>query len=398
MAKSSASFYFTKIDPDYTVKGSRDPLALQVLWQHQGKKLISYLSTVSSNIHDFQIFCLAHYFYEREADVKFAKFFMRFEQLMAYVRCDPAFSGLGFNGIEAARKRLAESSRISVSNTAEDNILSNQRAYGIWGKYARPFNDIGFVKKENFRDVFDSKINSIVEKEQIFKIVNKVLKNNQCIFNVTELAVCKQLLIITKKEVEFYTTNILMVNSSNPYQNILFDFVSKNKLPKEFNLYDFINAFSKSLSADNLILKNILKETIITEQLISPINQIFRYIQTKPIWNKSEILKDTYINQCKHAVNYLFTDDSEQNKIKNQLIQTLQKDNWNLMIDLIEKNKEVTDWRGGSPWMTIQKNLIEVHHAEGGFMNPGYDPNYYYTNGYFIDIYLSLYRQINDPK
>ena len=398
MAKSSASFYFTKIDPDYTVKGSRDPLALQVLWQHQGKKLISYLSTVSSNIHDFQIFCLAHYFYEREADVKFAKFFMRFEQLMAYVRCDPAFSGLGFNGIEAARKRLAESSRISLSNAAEDNILSNQRAYGIWGKYARPFNDIGFVKKENFRDVFYNKINAIVEKEQIIKIVNKVLKNNQSNFNVSELSVFKQLLSITKKEVEFYTTNILMVNSSNPYQNVLFDFVSKNKLPKEFNLYEFVNAFSKSLSADNLILKNILKETIITEQLISPINQIFRYIQTKPIWNKSEILKDTYINQCKHAVNYLFTDDSEQNKIKNQLIQTLQKDNWNLMIDLIEKNKEVTDWRGGSPWMTIQKNLIEVHHAEGGFMNPGYDPNYYYTNGYFIDIYLSLYRQINDPK
>ena len=398
MAKTFASFYFTKIDPDYSVKGSRDPLALQVLWQHQGKKLIPYLSTVSSNIQDFQIFCLAHYFYEREADVNFPKFFMRFEQLMAYVRCDSEFSGIGFTGIEAARKRLTESSRISVSNTAEDNILSNQRAYGIWGKYARPFNDIGFVKKENFRDVFDSKINSIVEKEQIFKIVNKVLKNNQCIFNVTELAVCKQLLIITKKEVEFYTTNILMVNSSNPYQNILFDFVSKNKLPKEFNLYDFINAFSKSLSADNLILKNILKETIITEQLISPINQIFRYIQTKPIWNKSEILKDTYINQCKHAVNYLFTDDSEQNKIKNQFIQTLQKDNWNLMIDLIEKNKEVTDWRGGSPWMTIQKNIVEVHHADGGFVNPDYDPNSYYTNGYFIDTYLSLYRQINAPK
>ncbi len=189
-----------------------------------------------------------------------------------------------------------------------------------------------------------------------------------------------------------------MVNSSNPYQNVLFDFVSKNKLPKEFNLYDFINAFSKSISADHLNLKNILKETIITEQLISPVNQIFRYIQTKPIWNKSEILKDEYINQCKHVVNYLFTDDSEQNKIKNGFAQTLQKDNWSLIVDLIEKNKEVTDWRGGSPWMTIQNNLVEVHHADGGFVNPDYDPNSYYTNGYFIDTYLSLYRQINAPK
>ncbi len=398
MTKTSASFYFTKIDPDYSVKGSRDPLALQVLWQHQGKKLIPNLSTVSSNIHDFQIFCLAHYFYEREADVQFAKFFMRFEQLMAYVRCDAAFSGLGFNGIEAARKRLAESSRISVSNNSADNILSNQRAYGIWGKYARPFNDIGFVKKENFRDVFDNKINAIVEKDQILKIVNKVLKNNQGYFNVAELSVCKQLLSITKKEVEFYTTNILMVNISMPYQNVLFDFVRKNKLPKEFNLYEFINAFSKSLSADNLNLKNILKETVITEQLISPINQIFRYIQTKPLWNKSEILKDKYINQCKHAVNYFFIDDSEHNKIKNAFIQTLQKDNWSLIIDLIEKNIEVTNWRGGSPWMTHNNNLIEVHHSEGGFMNPAFDPVSSNTNGYFIDTYLSLYRQINTSK
>ncbi|RYZ27079.1 MAG: hypothetical protein EOO10_13770, partial [Chitinophagaceae bacterium] len=105
MTPSSPQFYFTRQDRDYAVKGSRDPLGFQVLWQHQARSLIPYLSTVSGNVRDFQIMCLAYYFYGREADTHFVPFFLRFEQLMAYARYEEG--GLGFNGVDRVRQKIA---------------------------------------------------------------------------------------------------------------------------------------------------------------------------------------------------------------------------------------------------------------------------------------------------
>ena len=120
-------YYFTEQDPDYAIKGSRDPLGLQVIWQKEAKKLIPYLSTVSGNLHDFQILCLAYFLYGKPADSDFPKFFLRFEQVMAYVRFS-FFEDSGFNGINRVRKKIADSNKVSISNKTGDEILSNQRA------------------------------------------------------------------------------------------------------------------------------------------------------------------------------------------------------------------------------------------------------------------------------
>jgi hypothetical protein len=394
MPRNQSFYFFTKEDPDYQVKGSRDPLALQVLWQQQGKKLLPYLSTVSSNAHDFQILCLAYYFYEREPDAQFINFFLRFEQLMAYARYLSPIAKGGFNGIEAVRKRLSEKTRISVSNTAEDNILSNQRIYGIWGKYSRPFRDIGFLHQPDFREVFDDKINQMKENKNILAAVKKILHQRKCYFTEEELGFCQQLFIITKKERQFYRKNILLVNQPDAYQNRLFHFLNSNSHPDTLNLYPFIRAFKKTIPKEDIHFHQTLNEIIATEQIISPVNHIFRYLQTKPIWEKTELLKDKYIDQCKYDSGYRFSPDNEANRIKNNLAETLQKNNWDLILELIKKNEEVTEWRGGSPWISVNKNLLEVHHAEGGFKNPDYDPQKNYSNGYFIDSYLRLFNQI----
>ena len=81
-------YFITEQDPDYTVKGSRDPLGFQVIWQEAGRKLIPFLSTVSNNIKDFQILCIG-YALKKDMNIQdkdFEPFFIRFEQLMAYTR------------------------------------------------------------------------------------------------------------------------------------------------------------------------------------------------------------------------------------------------------------------------------------------------------------------------
>jgi hypothetical protein len=389
-----AQFYFSKIDPDYSIKGSRDPLALQVLWQHQAKKLIPFLSTVSGNLRDFQILCLAYHFYGKEPDNSFVRFFLRFEQLMGYVRLLAGHGG--FNGIESVKRKLNEGTKVSVSNTTEDEILSNQRAYGIWGKYNRPFQDIGFTKRSSFLDLFNEKINSIPERDSAINIVNKVKANvnGRTRFDISELEGMKALLNLSSKERKFYTEAILKVDEANPYQNELFQFVTNTTLPDELDLYPFLKSFSKSIPERNSHLKTILDETGFTERILCPVNRIFRYLQTKPLWEKAEILKSSYVNKCKQRVGYVFHGGTEECKIKNQFAQTLAKDNWSLVLDLVNRNKDVTEWRNGAPWITCKNDLLEVHHSEGGSQDPDFDPKKDFDNGYFLDTYLNLYRQM----
>ena len=52
-------YFLTEKDPNYSVKGSRDPLGFQVIWQAAGRRLIPYLSTVSITVMDFQILSIA---------------------------------------------------------------------------------------------------------------------------------------------------------------------------------------------------------------------------------------------------------------------------------------------------------------------------------------------------
>lgn len=400
MAGKFSQFYFTKEDPDYSIKGSRDPLGFQVLWQHQGRKLIPYLSTVSMNLQDFQILCLAYYLYGTEPDNHFVRFFLRFEQLMAYTRFNPSNTNEGFNGVDKVRKKLNESNRISISNSVEDDILSNQRAYGIWGKYNRPFQDINFTKHESFIPIFSEKIEQLQEKADALKIISKIINNRTTAsrFDILELSCLKPLLDFTKREKIFYTDLILKVNGANPFQNELFHFVSKNQLPSTFDLYPFLKSFGKTLGISNENLKNLLNEIAYTEKILSPLNHIFRYLQTKPLWLKQELIKDHYIKNCKHNLKYGFLGGTEDCKIKNQLIQTLNKDNWGLVEDLVSRNREVSEWREGAPWVSINKDSLEVYHAEGGFQDPDYNPDVNFDNGYFIDTYIRLYRQIKGNR
>ena len=81
-------YFITEQDPNYSIKGSRDPLGFQVVWQAAGRKLIPHLSTVSNNIKDFQILSLSYALKKRLSieDKQFESFFLRFEQMMAYTR------------------------------------------------------------------------------------------------------------------------------------------------------------------------------------------------------------------------------------------------------------------------------------------------------------------------
>ena len=219
------------------------------------------------------------------------------------------------------------------------------------------------------------------------------MSNNQSRFNIDELECLKILLNFTKTEKSFYQDLILKIELANSYQNQLYHFISNNSFPKDLDLYPFLEFFSSELSQDDGELISILKDIECTEKVLCPLNRIFRYLQTKPIWERNEIINDEYISVFKNPLDYIFEGGNEECKIKNHLNQSMKKDNWGLIEDLAVKNKEVTEWRGGAPWITINDNLLEVHHAEGGYYNPEFDPEKDFDNDYFLRTYFNLYRQ-----
>ena len=63
MPKPAFDYFFTAQDNDFILKGARDPLGFQIIWQNTARQLIPYLNTVCGNLRDWQILCLGHALY-----------------------------------------------------------------------------------------------------------------------------------------------------------------------------------------------------------------------------------------------------------------------------------------------------------------------------------------------
>jgi hypothetical protein len=389
MNQTTINYYFTHPDPDYTIKGSRDPLGFQVIWQHQAKKLIPFLSTVSGNLRDFQVLSLAHFLYGN-VDSAFMPFFIRFEQLMAYARFQNGETQ--FNGTRKVAAVLnSGSSTINLSTNNKDQILTNQRAYGIWGKYNRPFTEIRVLMQPDFRPIYESKIESLPNNSNFGRLMDKIRNKESIRLPIEELEAVNQVFEYTKEEIDFYRRNLLLVREPLRLQNKLHQFFQANDTLGDF--YPRLHAIRNYFPEDEE-LKNVIKEIEATEKILSPLSRIFRHIQSKPIWTKAEISDDQYIIQCRLEENFIFPLTSEHSKTKQELSLLFRQSNWDLILGLVERNRKVTNERGGAAWVSNRSEIVEVHYSDGAETNADYDPNVHIDNDYFFGTYTSLFNQI----
>ncbi|MFM1744546.1 MAG: hypothetical protein RLZZ630_483 [Bacteroidota bacterium] len=386
-------YFITSPDPDYMPKGSRDPLGLQVIWQHQGKKIIPFLSTVSFSVRDFQILCMARFLYGDKQDSGWPKFFLRFEQLMGYVRA-LRYPDMGFNGVERVRFRMAESNRYPVSNSPTDEIMSNQRPYGIWGKYIRPFIDIGFDRDEAFESVYKEKMIELLADPEIKRLISKVQTGERFYVERDSLPSLYPLFDKTPAERDFLLRKIICRDEEGAFQNRLYDFVKTATLPKEFMLYPFLRDFISFLNKDESALRFTLEEHIQTERVLSPISTVFRYLQTKPTWYRDDIERDEYITNCNRKTNCSFLSTEMHARFLNEQALLLGGSNWDLVKGLARRNAEVAGWRGGAAWIEINNDQLEVRHAEGALQKSEYDPEINHEHPYFISTFTNLFQQL----
>ncbi len=184
---SEGIFFFTDVDPEAALKDSRDPLGLQPIWSHFGRKLVGNLTTVTTSVRGFTTLLLGHWVAEQLVEsgkipaAEYIQPFLRFEQLAAYSRFawaaqtgDPANT---IRGIRRVEGRFAEGKgRIRIAADRDGQILSNQKTYGLWGLYSVAAESSGLLRPK--RDGVSPRALDFLEK-RILPIIDTEVKGGR---------------------------------------------------------------------------------------------------------------------------------------------------------------------------------------------------------------------------
>jgi hypothetical protein len=141
--------FLTQIDSRAAVRGSRDPLSLVPIWSAFGRRVIGNLTTASTSLRGFTTLLLGYYcadrVLEKTADESPLSVFLRVEQLVSYCRMFENRKDTDFRGSERVKKRLEDSSRITLSADPHHQTLGDQKTYGLWGLYSVASRTSGFL-------------------------------------------------------------------------------------------------------------------------------------------------------------------------------------------------------------------------------------------------------------
>ncbi len=379
-------YFFSETDPNYRIKGSRDPLGFQSLWAAAGHKAVAHLSTVSANLRDFMILAYATYFYGNRNESYFLNFFLKFEQVCAYAR-KIYLPAEGFNGIDFVNKRKDDPS-FFISLKPSDTLLSNQRAYGIYGKYIRPTRDMGFTRAEEFNSVMEQSL-SKTNKLAVLRFVEQLLNNDRTEIVKDELKPMADLLSqLTQPEKELYRNYLLKVPDSNHPQNNLYSLVENNRsiAESEFNLHATVQVLQnqEGISAE---LNNALENIRNTDRVLLPLNRCFTHLLGQSQWTLKQIEDDSFIQNLPRSINYVFTDSTMQD-----LNGILSLKSTELIDKIIERNDHVK--QGGRAWIKKKDGLYKVIYGESGQIQADIDFENSYEFPYFLNTWLHLYKQI----
>jgi hypothetical protein len=380
-------YFITEQDPNYSIKGSRDPLGFQVVWQAAGRKLIPYLSTVSGSIKDFQILCLAYALKKvlKIDDKQFEPFFLRFEQMMAYTRYR-TYPKEGFNGVDKVRKIMSGNpASLRISSAIADQLLSNQKAYGIWGKYNSPFSEMRLTEMSDFYNVY---IPKVLNNEAFLRQANLLSKKKDAQAAYIEPEKMDEWSELLQKPSDIERKLFIEKLLDDTCGKELLHQIDNNPDFRDLSFYELIQALTDKSNNSNF--KSILAYIGNTEKVICPLNRIFRYLQTKSYWKNVEIENDPYIKRWRSTF-----ESTDFNETTGGLATLLTLNNHELVLGLVKRNEEVAARRNSAAWMQLTEKGLEVNHFEGAFFVEEYNPEADNDFNYFFSTFISLHKQLD---
>ena len=147
--------FLSLLDDRAKPKGSRDPLGFELIWTHYGRQVIGNLTTITGSLTNFAVAILGfkwandlhEHFPETDRQSRIRDTFLRYEQLAGYLRYLSRDTQI--MGITRVQRRMEDQSSVRFGLSAEEQILSDQACYGLWGLYSSAMRDVGLVEGDN---------------------------------------------------------------------------------------------------------------------------------------------------------------------------------------------------------------------------------------------------------
>jgi hypothetical protein len=388
--------FFTLLDPRAKIKGSRDPLGFQSIWTRLGRQVIQNLTTVTTSVRGFSTLLLGLYFAEQmvtqanldEADI--SNIFLKFEQLAAYSRV--AYNGnlndeLDILGIRRVKRNLQDKrGAVRISAHQNDQILSNQKTYGLWGLYTVAARNSGLIEPGYARltpiarDFVEAeylpRLNHVTQslyafltKEQMFEPTKKQASLGATLANLLGSK-------LTPSEISFYTHHLLYGGEKNTLQQRLWEQIKAIIVPDPFSMAELKEVIHRchKMNDDSLALR--LMHIRQVEQVIAPAGYLFGFLLSRDGQTGAHVadeVKQTWGSGLSHldptafgrAVDSIEDVDPEVRTRLGQLAEALQMGQYELALDLcLAQNKEVMKERGSQPWLTLKNRQFDVRLRE----------------------------------
>jgi hypothetical protein len=423
--------FLTLTDPRAKIKGSRDPLGIQILWTKLGRQVVHNLTTVTTSVRSFSVLLLGLYFAERAVSERhaspdqFAELFLKFEQLAAYSRValhadkNGDYTEEEIRGIQRVKKNLVDR-RVRISTEPRWQILADQKTYGLWGLYMVAARNSELVQAEAARltenarefvaEEYDNqkrinrqeseKIIDFLCHERWFEPFGKDSKLARKIASLLGGLNTNEKHIYRKHLVECMGTEM----QSSLWKAMLA--VTRSELP--FSMDDLSEIIKHSRVHGQNELAGFLSQIQAAERVFAPAAYLFSFMSSRDGQSQEKVASEIRqawgpklrtVNPIQFAeVLDRFPgglDVSTCNRLK-ELGNSFAEGNYGRSLELlIEQNRAVMQARGGLAWIEIKNKVISVSFKENAGPLPAReDIPILWTNSYFLNALKTIGYQI----
>ncbi len=400
----SLSPFLTELDDRARVRGSRDPLGAQSVWDSFGRGLIGNLSTVSNSVRDFKELLLGYWFVGRivpddDPETSLAVF-LRWEQLASYARASRGDHS--FRGTERVRKTLENGPRqLRIAADTQGQILADQRRYGLWGLFSVPAQNSGLLEgfprkltavakrlvDEQYRLAFDAKRNSHSDRltEQL---AHRSWHLGLAGGDADLLETVGKLLLSTIRgaEQDFYREHLLYGGPRNPVrreQQVFADVVTEQRaiLGADWTP-ELVEGLARGCARQGEaggIAADRLADIVACESVLAPASYLFDHLLAnhgQPIstvvsnvrlkWGTR--LPSVRVAEFTAARSRLRKGAASDGAVERwlRLSAALAAGGYDEVFQLLlEQNREVSALRGGAPWVTDEAGKLRVMLRDG---------------------------------
>lgn len=366
--------FLSLLDDRARPKGSRDPLGFEMVWTYYGRQVIGNLTTITSSLTNFAVATLGfkwanelcNHLPEHVRQVHVRESFLKYEQLAGYLRYLDGDGGI--MGITRVGRRMDDpKEHISFGLAPDEQILSDQASYGLWGLYSSAMRDTGLVGGDN-RLPTELGLGIATQIEQRLDrdaMINLFQSKKRKVSRADLLSFAKPFRsALGQKRVKDQLLHALM--NGNRHRLIQQEMWRVTQTLADSNarvrgIEEFIQQVKRKTKEPEL--KRRLTEIEQVERLLVAINNIFQYCRRKDGETvktiQSELSKRYNYEHLPEAMDFSQVPHGD---LLSAILQSLRDgDTGNALNQILELNRVVMEQRGGASWVEIEQgNTLRV--------------------------------------